>query len=98
MTLAPGDATQLALGRRFDLILAPASFVQLVGGAGVRRALMRVIADHLEATGVAVVAIADVDEILRECATPAPRQHSTPTEGRSPPGSLPPPGSRTAHG
>ena len=33
------------------------------------------IARHLAATGVAVVAIADVDEILRECATPAPRQH-----------------------
>jgi len=69
-----GDATKLALGRRFDLILAPASFAQIVGGQGARRALLRVIARHLAMTGVAVVAIADVDEVLDECATPAPRQ------------------------
>ncbi len=32
------------------------------------------IARHLAATGLAVVAIADVDEVLRECETPAPRR------------------------
>ena len=70
VTPALGDAAQLDLGRRFDLILAPASFVQIVGGQDARRALLGVIARHLAASGVAVVALADVDEILRECATP----------------------------
>ena len=37
VTPVPGDATRLALGRRFDLVLAPASFVQIVGGQGARR-------------------------------------------------------------
>ena len=69
-----GDATQLDLGRRFDLILAPVGLAQIVGGQSARRALLRVIADHLAVTGVAVVALADVDEVLRECATPAPRR------------------------
>ena len=32
------------------------------------------IARHLAVTGLAVVAIVDVDEVLRECATPAPRR------------------------
>ena len=92
VTPVPGDATQLDLGRRFDLVLAPASFAQIVGGRGARQALLGVIARHLAATGVAVVAIADVDEILRECATPAPPQRLTRRrDGPSPPGSSPPP-------
>jgi len=74
VTPVPGDATKLDLGRRFDLILAPASFAQIIGGQGPRQALLRVIARHLGTTGVAVVAIADVDEILRECATPVGQQ------------------------
>ena len=82
VTPVPSDATKLDLGRRFDLILAPASFAQIVGGRDARQALLRVIARHLEATGVAVVAIADVDEILRECATPADRRHLR-TDGRT---------------
>ena len=69
-----GDATQLDLGRRFDLILAPVGLAQIVGGQSARRALLRVIAGHLAVTGVAVVALADVDEVLRECATPGPRR------------------------
>jgi SAM-dependent methyltransferase len=68
----PGDAAELDLGRRFDLILAPASFAQIIGGRDARRALLGVIARHLSERGVAVVAIADVDEVLRECATPGP--------------------------
>ena len=67
-----GDATELDLGRRFDLILAPASFAQIIGGRDARRTLLGVIARHLSERGVAVVAIADVDEVLRECATPGP--------------------------
>jgi hypothetical protein len=69
-----GDATKLDLGRRFDLILAPVSLAQIVGGQGTRQALLRVIARHLAVAGLAVVAIADVDEVLRECAMPAARQ------------------------
>ena len=82
MTFAPGDATRLALGRRFDLVLAPASFIQIVDGRVARQALLGVVARHLAANGVAVVAIADVDEILRECATPAPPQRLH-AEGRT---------------
>ena len=74
VTPVPGDATALDLGRRFDLILAPAGFAQIVGGEGPRRALLRVIARHLAPAGLAVVAITDVGEVLRECATPAPLQ------------------------
>ncbi len=69
-----GDATKLDLGRSFDLIIAPVGFAQIVGGERERQALLRGIARHLAVTGVAVVAIVDVDEVLRECATPAPRQ------------------------
>lgn len=69
-----GDATELDLGRRFDLILAPVGFAQIVGGQDARRALLRVIARHLAVTGLAVVAITDVDEVLSECDTPAARR------------------------
>ena len=76
LTVTPvlGDATELDLGRRFDLVLAPIGFAQIVGGQCTRQALLRVIARHLAVTGLAVVAIVDVDEVLRECATPAARQ------------------------
>ena len=76
VTVTPvlGDATKLDLGRRFDLILAPAGFAQTVGGPGIRQALLRVIKRHLAVTGLAVVAITDVEEVLRDCTTPAPSQ------------------------
>ncbi len=74
VTPVPGDATRLDLGRAFDLIIAPIGFAQFVGGRDERRALLRVIARHLAVTGLAVVALVDVDEVLRECATPAPCQ------------------------
>ena len=74
VTPVPGDATALDLDRSFDLILAPAGFAQVVGGGDSRRELLGVIARHLAPAGLAVVAIADVGEVLRECATPAPVQ------------------------
>ena len=74
VTPVSGDATALDLGRTFDLIIASVGLAQVVGGRHKRQALLRVIARHLSATGLAVVAIVDVDEVLRECATPAPRQ------------------------
>jgi hypothetical protein len=74
VTPVSGDATELDLGRSFDLIIAPIGFAQILDGKCKRRALLRVIARHLAMTGLAVVAIVDVDEVLRECATPAPRQ------------------------
>jgi SAM-dependent methyltransferase len=74
VTAVLGDAAKLDLGRRFDLILAPIGLAQTVGGQGTRRRLLRVIARHLAVTGLAVVALVDVDEVLRECATPAARQ------------------------
>ncbi len=46
--------------------------MQIIGGPDDRRALLGVIAGHLSERGVAVVAITDVDEVLRECATPGP--------------------------
>ncbi len=70
-----GDATELDLGRHFDLIIASVGLAQIVGGQSARRALLRVDRSATwHATGVAVVALTDVDEVLRECATPAPRQ------------------------
>jgi SAM-dependent methyltransferase len=74
VTPVSGDATKLDLGRTFDLIIAPIGLAQTVGGRRERQALLRVIAHHLAETGLAVVAIVDVDEVLRECATPAPRR------------------------
>ncbi len=74
VTVTPvlGDATKLDLGRRFELVLAPAGFAQTVGGPDTRQALLRVIKRHLAVTGLAVVAISDVEEVLRDCTTPAP--------------------------
>jgi len=74
VTPVPGDATRLDLGRSFDLIIAPIGLAQTIGGRRERQALLRVIARHLAVSGLAVVAIVDVDEVLRECATPAPRR------------------------
>ena len=74
VTPVRGDATNLDLGRTFDLIIVSTGLAQLVGGRRERRSLLRGIARHLAVTGTAVVAIVDVDEVLRECATPAPRQ------------------------
>ena len=70
----PGDATGLDIGRRFDLIIAPVGLAQIVGGRSERQALLRAIERHLPVTGLAVAAIVDVDEVLRECATPAAPQ------------------------
>lgn len=76
ITPTPGDSTELALGRRFDLILASIGLAQIVGGRDARLGLLGVTARHLAAPGVAVITIADVDEVLRECATPAPPQRA----------------------
>jgi SAM-dependent methyltransferase len=69
-----GDATRLDLARGFDLVIAPVGLAQIVGGRHERQALLRAIERHLARAGLAVVAIVDVDEVLRECATPAPLQ------------------------
>jgi SAM-dependent methyltransferase len=74
VTPLPGDATDLDIGRSFDLIIAPIGFAQSIGGRRERQALLRVIRRHLTVTGLAVVAIVDVDEVLRECRAPAAPQ------------------------
>ena len=99
VTSVPGDATRLALGRRFDLVLAPASFIQIVGrprraaGADARRraATWRRPAWPWWRSPT----------WTRSCASARrrrPRSAYTPRDGPSPPGSWPPPRSRAARG
>ncbi|MGI9556317.1 MAG: class I SAM-dependent methyltransferase [Solirubrobacterales bacterium] len=64
------DVTQLALGKRFDAILAPLQLANVVGPEG-RRDLLRAATHHLEPDGVfalGVVSPADARVALREAA------------------------------
>ena len=53
------DARELALGRRFPLILVPMQTLQLLGGAHGRTAFLRRALDHLEPGGMLAAAVAD---------------------------------------
>ena len=54
-----GDARQLALDRRFSLVLVPMQTMQLLGGARGREAFLRRALEHLEPDGILAVALAD---------------------------------------
>ena len=54
-----GDARQLALDRRFSLVLVPMQTMQLLGGARGREAFLRLALEHLEPDGILAVALAD---------------------------------------
>jgi SAM-dependent methyltransferase len=53
------DARELALVRRFALIIVPMQTVQLLGGAEGRAAFLRRALDHLEPGGLLAAAVAD---------------------------------------
>ena len=53
------DARELALDRRFPLILVPMQTLQLLGGAHGRAAFLRRALDHLEPGGLLAAALAD---------------------------------------
>jgi SAM-dependent methyltransferase len=66
-----GDARSFALGRRFPVVVAPMQVVQLLGGAGGRRAMLRSVRRHLEPRGLLAVALADpFDAVPAEDALP----------------------------
>lgn len=56
------DARELALGRRFPLVLVPMQTVQLLGGAGERARFLRRAHEHLERGGLLAIALADALE------------------------------------
>jgi SAM-dependent methyltransferase len=53
------DARELALGRRFELIVVPMQTLQLFGGVAGRAAFLRRALDHLEPGGLLAAALAD---------------------------------------
>jgi SAM-dependent methyltransferase len=54
-----GDARQLAIGRRFSLVIVPMQTLQLLGGAGGRAAFLQRALGHLEPGGMLAAAMAD---------------------------------------
>jgi SAM-dependent methyltransferase len=54
-----GDARELALGRRFALVLAPMQLLQILGGASDRRACLAAIESHLDRDGLAGLALVE---------------------------------------
>ena len=56
-----GDARELALGRRFALVLAPMQFVHLLGGSAGRRRMLRSAHVHLSAEGRLATAVLSED-------------------------------------
>jgi SAM-dependent methyltransferase len=54
-----GDARDLALGRRFSLVLLPMQTLQLLGGPGGRAAFLERALDHLQPGGLLAAALAD---------------------------------------
>lgn len=56
---ACGDVRALALGRRFELIVAPMQLVQMLGGEAGRRAALGRGAAHLSSTGQLAIAIVE---------------------------------------
>jgi SAM-dependent methyltransferase len=57
-----GDARELALGRRFSLVLVPMQTLQLLGGRRGRAAFLRGAREHLEPGGLLAAALADAVE------------------------------------
>jgi SAM-dependent methyltransferase len=68
---AVGDARELALGRRFGLIVVPMQTLQLFDGPGGRAAFLRRALEHLEPGGLLAAAVADALDCFDE-------EHDTP--------------------
>jgi len=67
------DARQLAMGRRFSLVIVPMQTLQLLGGARGRAAFLRRALTHLEPGGLLAAALADaMDCFDEERDTPPP--------------------------
>ena len=60
------DARELALGRRFPLVLVPMQTLQLLGGRRGRDAFLRRALDHLEPGGILAAALADAMDCFDE--------------------------------
>lgn len=65
------DARELALGRRFSLVLVPMQTLQLFGGRFGRAAFLRRALDHLQPGGLLVAAVADAMDCFDD-------EHDTP--------------------
>lgn len=65
------DARELALDRRFSLVLLPMQTVQLFGGHSGRAAFLRRALDHLQPGGLLVAALADAMDCFDD-------EHDTP--------------------
>jgi SAM-dependent methyltransferase len=67
------DARELAIGRRFSLVIVPMQTLQLLGGARGRAAFMQRALAHLEPGGLLAAAMADaLDSFDEEHDTPPP--------------------------
>jgi SAM-dependent methyltransferase len=60
------DARQMAVGRRFSLVIVPMQTLQLLGGPGGRAAFLRRALAHLEPGGVLAAALADALDCFDE--------------------------------
>jgi SAM-dependent methyltransferase len=60
------DARELALGRRFSLVIVPMQTLQLLGGPCGREAFLRRALDHLEPGGLLAAALADAVDCFDE--------------------------------
>jgi SAM-dependent methyltransferase len=61
-----GDARELAIGRRFSLVIVPMQTLQLLGGAGGRAAFLQRALGHLEPGGMLAAAMADALDCFDE--------------------------------
>lgn len=68
-----GDITQLRVDRSFGLVIAPMHVIQMLGGRDIRAAVLRGVADHLDAGGRFAAAIVDgMPEDLESGTPPLP--------------------------
>lgn len=74
---AQADATELALGRRFGLVLAPMQLLQVVGASPPRRAALAAAAAHLAGGGLLAAAIVDSRQLR-------PAEHDARSRGSAP--------------
>jgi SAM-dependent methyltransferase len=66
ITTVAADARELAIDRRFPLVIVPMQTLQLLGGAGGRARFLTRARDHLAPGGVIAVALADALECFDE--------------------------------
>lgn len=72
VTTVKGDARDFALNERFGLILVPMQLLQMFSARLERRELLRCVAAHLSAGGLAALAIVDELPKARDASPPLP--------------------------